>query len=421
MKYLIKNAKVITPFRELDNTDILVKDGLIDKIGVHLASEDSIIVDATDCIVIPGLIDIHTHGAGGCDVMDLSLEAFKTISTYKVKMGCTSFLPTSLSCSFDNLKRLLEIFKDIYDKKMYKKWNGAYMIGLNIEGPFISGEMRGAQPVEYIYAPTKEMGKYLLNFSKYIKIITMAPEIPAVLELATQLRNAGVLISIGHSDATFEDVLVALEHGFSHVTHIYSAMSTVRRINLLRVPGVIEAAYLFDDLTVEMIADGKHLPPSLMKLIIEKKPLDKIIAITDSMRAAGMQEGKYKIGGEKDGFDVIVEDGVAKLIDRTAFAGSVARVDDLLRNLVNLVKIDIPTATRLLTVNPAKELGIFPRKGIINIGSDADLVVLDAKLNVVMTLVEGNIAFEYSNYVCVKSSSSTKNEQIHRSKLSGTI
>lgn len=397
MKYLIKNGKVMTPFRELDNTDIFIEDGLIKDIGSGLTSNYSTIIDATNCIIIPGLIDIHTHGAGGYDVMDLKPEAFREISICKAQMGCTAFLPTSLSCNFDSLKTLLEIFKDIYDRQMYKNWNGAKMIGLNIEGPFISDEMRGAQPVEYIYPPKKDMVKHLLDFAKYIKIITMAPEVPGVMELAMQLKSAGVLISIGHSNATFEDVVAALEHGFSHVTHIYSAMSTVRRINLLRVPGVIEAAYLFDDLTVEMIADGKHLPPSLMKLIIEKKPLDKIIAITDSMRAAGMPEGKYKIGGEKDGFDVIVEDGVAKLIDKTAFAGSVARVDDLLRNLVNFVKVDILTATKLLTVNPAKELGLFPHKGVINVDSDADLVILDANLNVITTFVEGKITFAKIN------------------------
>ena len=219
-----------------------------------------------------------------------------------------------------------------------------------------------------------------------------APELPGVDGFANALRECGILPCIGHSDADFDCVSKAKDLGFTHVTHLYSCTSTVHRKNAFRYAGIVEAAYYFDDMTVEIIADGIHLPPSLLKLIYKLKGPDKIALITDSMRGAGMPDGESVLGNLDNGLHVIIEDGVAKLMDRSAFAGSVATCDRLLRNMVNLADVPLVDAVKMASLTPARILGI-KNKGSLEAGYDADIVIFDENINVVNTIVNGRVIF----------------------------
>ena len=217
----------------------------------------------------------------------------------------------------------------------------------------------------------------------------MAPELPGALECGKVLRDNGIQLAIGHSGATYEEVLRAIESGYTHVTHMYSGMSGVKRVHLQRVAGVIETALLRDELEVEFIGDGMHLPPHLVWLILKNKSRGKICVVTDAMRATAMSEGIYEFGG----MEVLVEEGVAKLKDKSAFAGSVATMDRVVRFLVKDVGLTVEDAITLVSFNPAKSAGVAERKGSIALGKDADLVIFDAEFEVLMTMVQGNIVY----------------------------
>lgn len=223
------------------------------------------------------------------------------------------------------------------------------------------------------------------------------PELEGALEFGRFIKSRGILPSIGHSDAIYEQVLEAYENGFTHITHLYSGMSGVHRRNAYRYAGVIESAYLIDDMTVEMIADGIHLPPCLLQLIYKIKGPSNIALVTDSMRAAGMPEGESILGSLKDGQKVIVEDGVAKLLDRSAFAGSVATTDRLVWTVVYQAGIPLIDAIRMMTITPAEIIGVGSKKGSLVEGKDADIVIFDNDINIKMTIVEGQMVHTNMN------------------------
>lgn len=213
------------------------------------------------------------------------------------------------------------------------------------------------------------------------------------LEFGRCLKARGILPSIAHSNAVYEAVVKAFEHGFTHVTHLYSAMMGVVRRNARRYAGVVESAFLIDNMTVEIIADGVHLPPSLLKLVYKIKGPSKTALLTDSMRAAGMPEGESVLGSLKNGQKVLVEDGVAKLLDRSAFAGSVATADRLIRTMVNAAEVPLTEAVRMMTLTPAKILAIDGKKGSIGIGMDADIIIFDSDISIFMTMINGKIVY----------------------------
>ena len=280
---------------------------------------------------------------------------------------------------------------DIYSKAKSAKNKGATFLGLHLEGPYFSMEQRGAQDPRYIKNPERKEYEEILSWSDDVIRWSAAPELDGSMEFGRFLKQRNILPSIGHSDAIYEQVLEAFENGYTHITHLYSGMSGVRRINAYRYAGVIESAYLIDEMTVEIIADGAHLPASLLKLIYKIKGADRIALITDSMRAAGMPEGESILGGIKDGQKVIVEDGVAKLMDRTAFAGSVATADRLVRTMINIAEVPFMDAIRMMTITPAKIMKIVDKKGSIAVGKDADLILFDKDINVKFTMVEGQV------------------------------
>ena len=392
IRTILTNGTVITPIRTLPDRAVILENGRIAAVVPSSnveAHEGDRLIDVGGKYIAPGFIDIHTHGAGGHDFMDGTVEAIMEGARTHLRYGTTTILPTTLT---SNLDELFDTFAKFAQAKAELK-DGPNLHGLHLEGPYFSKEQAGAQDPRYIKNPDPAEYQRIVEASSDIKRWTIAPELPGALEMGRYLPERGILCSIGHSNAVYEEVVAAVENGFKHVTHLYSAMSGVRRINAYRYAGVIESALLLDELTVEVIADGVHLPKSLLQLIYKVKGPDRICLVTDSMRGAGMPEGESILGSLKDGQRVIIEDGVAKLLDRSAFAGSVSTSDRLVRTMVQIAEVPLVDAVKMVTLTPAKVLGLEYRKGIVGPGKDADLVVFDSAINVSLVLVGGEIRF----------------------------
>lgn len=385
-KIKIFNGIVITPYRIINNGCILIENGKIAEVNDNfIKTEGYYEIDAEGKYISPGFIDIHLHGGGGYDFMDGTVEAYIGAAEAHAAHGTTSMVPTTLTSTMEELKNTFSVYKEAR-KKNYK---GSQFLGLHLEGPYFAMSQKGAQDPRYIKKPDPKEYEEILSWSDDIIRWSAAPELEGALDFAAKLKNLGILPSIAHTDAVLEDVERAFEYGFTHVTHFYSAMSMVRRINAYRYAGVVEAAYLNDGMTVEVIADGVHLPASLLKLIYKIKGAENIALVTDSMRAAGMPEGESILGSLKDGQRVIVEDGVAKLMDKSAFAGSVATTDRLVRNMIKLAKVPIVDAVKMATIVPARIIGADRQKGSLVQEKDADIIIFDKDINIECTLIGG--------------------------------
>ena len=390
-KLKIFNGRIITPFRVIsDGTLIVDGNKITDVIEGNPDVEGALEIDAQGQFISPGFIDIHVHGGGGYDFMDGSVEAFLKIAETHARYGTTSMLPTTLTAEKEDLLQTLEIYKEAKSKN----FNGAQFLGMHLEGPYFSVNQRGAQDPRYIRNPDPDEYKDILSHSNDIKRWSAAPELKGALEFGRYLKSKGVLVALAHTDATYDEALIGFENGYTLATHFYSCMAGVTRKNALRYAGAIEAGYLIDEMNVEIIADGVHLPPPLLKLIVKVKGIDRIALITDSMRAAGMPPGESILGSLRDGLKVIVEDGVAKLPDRSSFAGSVATTDRLVRNMVNMVGLPLPDAVRMMTRTPAVILGIENEKGSLIPGKDADILIFNDDIQVQMTIVNGKIIYK---------------------------
>jgi len=390
-KYIkIINGNIITPYRTIRNGELLIADGKIEIVSEgEIAVPDVDIIDAEGAFVSPGFIDIHVHGGGGSDFMDDDIHAFLKVAETHAQFGTTAMLPTVLTSTKSEIIRSLAL----YERAAAANVTGARFLGVHIEGPYFSMEQRGAQDPRYIRDP--DPGEYLdiLNSSSSIKRWSVAPERQGAIPFGDILRERGILPSIAHTDALYSDVIQAFEHGYSLVTHLYSAMSGVTRRNAFRYGGVVESAYLIDEMNVEIIADGKHLPVELLKLVYKVKGPDRIALITDAMRAAAMPEGLSTLGSLTDGIEVLVEDGVAKLPDRSAFAGSTATADRLVRTLVEEAGIPLVDTIRMITATPARILGVDRNFGTLVAGKEADIVIFDEHINIKMTMVGGEVVY----------------------------
>ncbi len=393
-KKCLYNGKVITSERIIDNGYVVFENGKITQVGVDFnpSSFDGEKIDVCGKYIAPGFVDIHCHGGGGADFMDGTVDAYITAATTHAKHGTTALLPTTLTSTNEELLNTFEVFNQV--KQM--EFDGAKLIGLHLEGPYFSPLQAGAQDPRYLKSPVKEDYEEIVKNS-YGNIIrwSAAPELPGSTEFGAYLKEQGILASIAHSNAKYEDVVLAYENGFNLITHFYSGMSTIVREGGYRKLGVIESGYVIDGMNVEIIADGHHLPKELLKLVYKSKGAERIALVTDSMRGAGMPDGQESIlGSLKDGQKVIIEGGVAKLMDRTAFAGSVCTTDRLVRTMYKLADVPLLDAVKMMTIVPARFVKIDNKKGSIALSKDADLVVFDDNINIEMTISEGRTIYK---------------------------
>ena len=350
---------------------------------------DAIEIDAKGNFIAPGFIDIHVHGGAGYDFMDGTEKAFLEIAALHARYGTTAMLPTTLSSTKEEIIKTLEA----YEAANKKNVNGAQFLGMHLEGPYFAMSQRGAQDPRFIRDPDPSEYGEILSRSSAVKRWSAAPELTGAIEFGRYMKSKGVLPAVAHTDAIYEDVVVAFENGYTLATHLYSAMSGVTRKNAFRYAGVIESAFILDEMDVEIIADGVHLPPPLLKLVYKIKGADRTALITDAMRAAGMPPGESILGSLTNGLKVIVEDGVAKLPDRTSFAGSVATADRLVRTMITKAEIPLTDAIKMMTSTPARILNVSDSKGSLTKGKDADVVIFDADVNIQMTIIKGRIVF----------------------------
>lgn len=378
---LLKNGSILLETGIIPNGFVLVEGGKIKAAGpmneLPSVEKETHIVDLQGKhTVVPGFIDIHIHGAAGADTMDATPQALQTMATALPREGTTSFLATTITQEAASIERALQNAATFGSKP-----GQAELLGVHLEGPFINTVRAGAQPKDSILQPDIELfKKWQAAANDQIKLVTMAPELENGLEFVRYLASTGVIASVGHSDALFTDVEAAVEAGANHVTHLFNGMRGMHH----REPGVAGSALLFEKIMLEMIADGIHIHPEMVKLVMKAKGVDGVILITDSMRAKGLQDGTYELGGQ----EVTVADGKAVLADGT-LAGSILKMDDAVKNIIGFASVTLEQACKMASTNPAKQLKVFDRKGSIAPGKDADLVVLDENLNVKQTYCRG--------------------------------
>ncbi|MEC0273230.1 N-acetylglucosamine-6-phosphate deacetylase [Peribacillus frigoritolerans] len=388
--FIINNLMVHSEKETYKNGYIKVVDGKIAEVGPasqYKQDDDAkVITLSPDYQVIPGAIDIHIHGASNSDAMDATHDALSTMAKTLPKEGTTSFLATTMTQSTQAIESaLLNAGKYIKNQTQ----EHAEIVGIHLEGPFISPARKGAQPEDYIVDPDVTLFKRWQEMAEnQIKLVTLAPEQPNGLDLAAHLRGTGVVASIGHSDATYDQIDEAIQAGTTHVTHLYNGMRGLHH----REPGVLGAAYLRDELYVELIADGIHCRPEMIKLAYNQITSERMILITDSLRAKWLEKGTYDLGGQP----VNVDETKATLSDGT-LAGSILKMNDAIKNTMEYTDCSMTDIIKMTAENPAKQLRIFDRKGSIQVGKDADLVILNDRLDVEMTFCRGNLAFKKEN------------------------
>lgn len=384
-RYRIVGGNLILP-QGICPGEIVVENGIIADIKCGAGeSADGPVLDARGRYVSPGFIDMHVHGGGGSDFMDGTPQAFRTIAETHLRHGTTALVATTLTSTPEELEQVFQAYAHVKDEP----YCGAEILGVHLEGPYLSQNQRGAQDPRYIRLPCREEYSKILDRHPEILRWTIAPELDGAMEMGRELEARGILPCIGHSEAEYQDVLRAQKNGYRHVTHLYSGMSGVTRKDGFRHAGVIESALLLDDLTVEIIADGCHLPECLLKLIWKCKGTQKIALITDAMRAAGTDAEQSILGSLSDGQTVIVEDGVAKMPDRKNFAGSVATADRLVRTMVELADVPLESAVKMITQSPASILGLEKTKGSLEPGKDADIVLFGSHIDVSAVIRKG--------------------------------
>ena len=365
----IINGRILTPNGWLEGGSIVVDGNKIKEVRTcSCVEEGAEVIDAKGCVVVPGGIEMHVHGGGGRDFMEGTEEAFRVAIDAHMKYGTTSIFPTLSSSTIPMIEKAVETC----DKLMQEP--DSPVLGLHLEGPYFNPKQAGAQIPEWIKAPVAEEYEPLLEKSKCLKRWDEAPELPGSIDFIKCCCKHGVLPSIGHTRATYEDVHAANEAGMTHATHFYNAMPVVYKNREFKVAGTVESIFAEENMTVEMIADGIHVPPVMLRMIYQIKGVEKTALVTDSLACAATHGNAA--------FDprVILEDGVCKLADRSALAGSIATMDRLIRTCVQQAGIPLEDACRMASETPAKIMGVYDRKGSLEAGKDADIIMFNDEL-----------------------------------------
>ena len=381
---VIENGMVITPSKTIERGIVAFEDGKITAVGQKnrvKVPKSAKAIDASGKIVAPGFVDIHIHGGKGRDIMDASYEAVKETAKFLVSHGTTSFVPTTISAPRPDLLRAVKAVKTA----MEKGTDGAEVLGAHLEGPYINLEKHGAHDANYVRLPSIDEFEELWEASnRAVKVVTLAPELEGSEMLIQKLRELGIVASIGHSNATYTQAVDAIKHGVRHATHMFNRMSGFDP----REPGVVGAVLVHDELTAELICDGIHVHPAAMSLLTRVKGPERVVLVTDAIRAAGMPDGEYALGKQR----IIVKDGVSRL-ESGDFAGSTLTMDRAVRNIMKLIGTPLQTAVKMATINPAAVVNVDENKGSLETGKDADIVIIDDEINVYLTIVKGKILY----------------------------
>jgi len=381
-------ATAITPFEEIPDSAVVLEGSQIVFVGPQRslrANPTAKTVDLSGKFIAPGFIDIHIHGGAGSDFMDATHADFETVCRYHANGGTTSLLATTATAPLPEILAALRTVREVQQNPV----SGAQVLGAHIEGPYLSMAKRGCHLKEFVRNPEKAEWEQLLEFEKEIKHITLAPEIPGALELMRDWSRRGINISGGHTDSTYSEMMRAVDAGMAHATHMYCAMSTVARPHPPhREGGCVETVLERDELTTELIADGRHLPAELLRLTVRSKGIERVCVVTDAMRGAGMPDGIYTFG-PKHGQKTEVKSGEALMLDHSSFASSVVTMDVMVRNVLSLMRLSRREAVAMATINPARFLKIADRKGSLEVGKDADCVILDEGFHVLETVIAG--------------------------------
>jgi N-acetylglucosamine-6-phosphate deacetylase len=383
VRTIIRGGTLITPRETLLDHDLVIEDGLI--ASVHpaeqsrAASSDLQHIDARGLWVIPGLIDVHVHGSAGSDTMDATSAAIQTMAEFFARHGVTSYLPTTITAPSLAIDAAIQNVIN-----MAQPPAGARYLGAHLEGPYISSQFRGAQPQEWLRSPDPQ--EYEKWFETgVIRLVALAPELPGAIEMIERGARQGIRFSVGHSSASYEQVEQAADYGLRQATHTFNGMTGLHH----REPGAAGAVLTDERIYAEIIADGIHLHPAVVKLVVRAKGTGRTILVTDAIRAAGLKDGEYDLGGQI----VQVRDGIART-SRGSLAGSTLAMDAALRNVIRFAGITIQDALKMATTTPAEALGLSSRKGIIQPGADADLALVDPDLNVQATIVNGALVYD---------------------------
>ncbi|MDO4740296.1 MAG: N-acetylglucosamine-6-phosphate deacetylase [Eubacteriales bacterium] len=385
MRYLVQNAKALLP-DGIKDVCVLTDGEKIEAIAGHIdAPADAYLIDAQGKYLSPGFVDIHVHGGGGAGSMDGSPEDILTMADAHARHGTTTVLPTTWAAPIAEQIAAMDCVKRAQEMEC-----GAEIAGIHLEGPFLAPAQAGAQQPENLLIPAKADWRGLLEHWDGVRMMGVAPELEGAMELGEALAQRGIVASAAHTDATIDTMREAARHGFSDITHLYSGCSGMIRVNGYRVPGVIEAGLLLDEYTVQVIADGSHLPHDLLRLIYKCKGPEKIELITDGLEFAATELAEGTEYTQKNGMRVVYEAGVMKLPSRQAFAGSVATLNRCVRTM-RQAGVPLCEAVRMATANPARRIGLGGRKGLLKEGFDADLVLFDEDIDVSFVMSRGKI------------------------------
>jgi N-acetylglucosamine-6-phosphate deacetylase len=378
-------GRLVLPQRVVDGRALLLREGRIEAVA-----REAELGEATErahvggALILPGLIDIHTHGALQVSFLDASDEAFATIVEEQARHGVTSLLATTSTAPLPSILEALDRVR----VWMARPRPGARVLGAHVEGPYFAAAQAGAQDPSHLRRPDDGSVDDLLAYADAIRLLSFAPELPGAVELTRRAVEHGIVAAAGHSEATDADLAQCQAWGMRHVIHLWSGQSTTRREGPWRLPGLLEAALASDDLSAEVIADGKHLPPTLLRLAHRAVGPDRLCLVSDAVPGAGLPDGARYAMGE---MTYEVEDGVGMMLDRTAFGGSTTFLDGMLRVMTEGVGVPLAEAVRMASLTPARVIGVAERKGSLEVGKDADLALFEVDLGLRCTIIGGRV------------------------------
>ena len=382
-RFALVNGRVVLPQTVETGKAVIVDGSIISRIvNMDELADELEKIDVNGKLIAPGLIDIHTHGALGHTFNEPTAEAFSVITRENARRGVTSLLATPATAPIPNLVKCLEFSR----QWMAEGHEGAQVLGVHLEGPYFALSQAGAQDPANVRNPDDGTVDQLLEHHDVIRMVSYAPELPGALELTSRLSALGIVPAAGHSSAKEDEILAAIERGLHHIIHIWSAQSTTVREGPWRKPGLLEVSLASDDLTVEMITDNKHLPPTLMKLAYKCIGPDRLCVISDATSGAGQPEGSRFRMGE---MEYEVHDGVGMMFDRSCFAGSTTLLNEMIPVLIDHVGVSLPEAVRMASLTPARVIDVDDRKGSLEVGKDADIAIFNDDFTVWKTLING--------------------------------